>query len=125
MSAWMQVDARALGPRVLDFYAASLDRGLAARDAGDPERFFDVSHDEVAAEPVAVAERIYRRFGRPFAGAARDRIEQYARAHPKGEHGEHVYALDDYGLTPEIVRRRFAAYTDRFGALLTSRGGER
>jgi hypothetical protein len=117
MSAWMQVDARSLGPRVLEFYAASLDRGIAARDACDPARFVDVSHDEIAAEPVAVAERIYRCFGRPLEGAARERVEGHARAHPKGEHGEHAYQLSDYGLTPDSVRRRFAAYSARFGAL--------
>ena len=32
MRAWMDVDPRTLGARVLDFYAASLERGLAARD---------------------------------------------------------------------------------------------
>src|SRR4029434_8194419 len=41
MSAWMEVDARSLGSRVLDFYASSLERGLAAREACDPARFVD------------------------------------------------------------------------------------
>jgi hypothetical protein len=82
-----------------------------------------VSHDEIAAQPAAVAERIYRRFGRRFDAAVRDRIERHARAHPKGAHGDHAYQLSDYGLTPEIIRRRFAAYTARFDPLLAN-GGE-
>jgi hypothetical protein len=118
MRAWMDVDARALGPRVLDFYASSLDRGLAAREACDPERFVDVHHDEIAGDPLAVAQRVYAHFGRPFEGAARDAISRHARAHPKGQHGEHAYRLEDYGLTPDVVYRRFEIYCDRFAEKL-------
>jgi hypothetical protein len=115
MRAWLDVEPRTLGPRVLDFYATSLERGLAARAACDPARFVDVHHDEIASDPIAVAERIYARFERPFAGAARDAIERHARAHPKGKHGEHEYRLEDYGITRDEVERRFAAYTPRGG----------
>jgi len=115
MSAWMEVDARDLGPRVLDFYATSLERGLAARAACDPQRFVDVTHDEIAGDPLAVVARIYQRFGRLLEPPVRAAIEDYARAHPKGLHGEHAYRLEDYGLTPEMVRERFAAYAVRFG----------
>jgi hypothetical protein len=117
MRAWMEVDAETLGPRVLDFYATSLERGLAARDACDPARFVDVHHDEVAGDPIALAERIYARFERPLDAAARGAIERHARAHPKGEHGVHDYRLEDYGLAPEVVQRRFAACTERFGGV--------
>ncbi len=125
MRAWMEVDARALGARVLDFYAASLERGIAARDACDPARFADVGHDEIEADPVAVAERIYRCFGRRFDGAVRAAIEGHARTHPKGQHGEHAYRLADYGLTAEAVHRRFETYSARFGEWTESRGGAR
>jgi hypothetical protein len=118
MRAWMAVDARELGPRVLDFYATSLERGLAARDACDPARFVDVHHDEIAGDPIAVAERIYARFGRPLDRETREAILRYARAHPKGEHGVHAYRLEDYGLTPAVVEQRFASYCERFAAAL-------
>jgi hypothetical protein len=124
MRAWMTVDARELGPRVLDFYAASLDRGLAARDTCDPARFVDVHHDEIARDPVAVAERVHARFGRPIAPAVREAVDRHARANPKGKHGEHAYHLEDYGLTPAIVDRRFAAYRERFAAALRGGAGE-
>jgi hypothetical protein len=41
-------------------------------------------------------------------------IVGHARAHPKGEHGEHAYRLEDYGLTRDDVERRFADYCERF-----------
>jgi len=115
MRAWLDVDPRTLGARVLDFYAASLERGLAARAACDPARFVDVHHDEIAGDPIAVAERIYAHFERPLTGAARDAIERHARTHRKGAHGEHEYRLEDYGITRDDVERRFAAYSPRGG----------
>jgi hypothetical protein len=108
MRAWLEVDPRTLGARVLDFYATSLERGLAARAVCDPARFVDVHHDEIAGDPLAVAERVYAGCGRPLAGAARDAIAHHARAHPKGLHGEHDYRLEDYGITRDEVERRFA-----------------
>jgi hypothetical protein len=119
MSAWMEVDARELGARVLDFYATSLERGLAARAACDPARIVDVTHDEIAVDPLRVAERVYARFGRALEPPVRAAIEDHARTHPKGLHGEHAYRLEDYGLTPEVVRERFGEYAVRFGV----RGG--
>jgi hypothetical protein len=114
MGAWMEVDDAALGPRVLDFYATSLDRGLAARDACATDRVVDVQHDAIANDPIGVAERVYAHAGLPLEGAVREALVAHARAHPKGAHGEHRYRLEDYGLTPARVRERFAAYCERF-----------
>ena len=46
--------------------------------------------------------------GRPF-------FESHVRENPKGRHGSHDYDLESFGLTPEDVRTRFAAYIERFG----------
>lgn len=113
MSAWMQVDAAALGPRVLEFYATSLERGLAARAACDPARFFDVRHDAIAGDPVGVACAVYARFGEPLPGPVREAMATHATSHPKGEHGAHRYRLADYGLSEAQVRERFAFYDER------------
>jgi hypothetical protein len=45
---------------------------------------------------------------------ARAAIEAYAAAHPRGKHGAHRYALEEFGLTAERVRERFGAYLERF-----------
>jgi len=33
---------------------------------------------------------------------------------PQGKHGRHEYSLEAYGLSPERVRERLAAYIERF-----------
>lgn len=117
MRAWMEVDPAWLGPRVLEFYALSLERGLAARERCNPARFADVHHDAIAGDPLAVAERLYAHFDQPFAGPVRDAIAAHAAAHPKGKHGEHRYRLEDYALSEDVVRERFAFYDPERGML--------
>jgi hypothetical protein len=108
-------DPGELGPALLDFYAASLERGLALRERCDPARFLDVDYRAFVADPLASAARIYSHFGLPLADAAREVMARHARENPQGRHGEHRYRLEEWGLDAQRVRERFAAYAARFG----------
>ena len=103
-----------LGPICMEWYAESLDRGLAARDGQDPARFVDVSHDEFVDDGMKVVSRIYEHFEMEISDAARSAFAEHIAANPKGKHGVHEYGLEEYGLTPDRVRERFAAYLERF-----------
>ncbi len=35
-------------------------------------------------------------------------------ANPRGKHGAHGYTLEDFQLTPDVVKERFAPYIQRF-----------
>lgn len=114
MEGQVDIDPHVLGPIVMDFYATSLERGLAARDQLDASRFVDVSHDEFVEEPLRVAERIYAHFGLPFSEEVRRPLEAHVSANPRGKHGEHEYSLAQYGLDPDEVKKRFVPYIERF-----------
>ena len=103
-----------LGPVVMDFYATSLERGLAARDRMDPARFADVDHDAFVADPLGTVERVYRDFGLSLGEAARGAMQAHVAANPKDKHGAHEYDLARFGLTHEQVAARFAPYVERF-----------
>jgi hypothetical protein len=117
MTALEGLDERWLGPRVLDFYARSLDRGLAARDFMDPRRVVDVSHDEFVSDAASVAKRIYAHFGLALTPAALAAFEAHAAANPRAKHGRHEYDLEEFGLSEPRVRERFRAYQERFPGL--------
>lgn len=106
-----------LGPVVMDFYATSLERGLAVRDGMDAARFIDVTHDEFVGDSLAVADRIYAHFALPFPEEARSALHDHVAANPQGKHGKHAYDLSEFGLKSEDVRERFAPYAARFGGL--------
>ncbi|MBK7952287.1 MAG: sulfotransferase [Deltaproteobacteria bacterium] len=104
-----------LGPIVMDFYATSLERGLATRDRLDPARFVDVGHDELVLDPLGVVERIHGRFDRPLGAEVRTAMAAQLAHRPRHHHGVHRYALEKYGLAPDTIRERFAGYVERFG----------
>jgi hypothetical protein len=111
------LDKARLGPRVLEFYAGSLDRGLAARERMDPARVVDVSHDEFVSDALGVAKRIYAHFGLPLTQAALAAFEKHATENPRAKHGSHAYDLAEFGLSEARVRERFRAYQERFPGL--------
>ena len=117
MTALEGLDERWLGPRVLDFYARSLDRGLAARDPMDPRRVVDVSHDEFVTDATSVAKRSYAHFGLALTPAALAAFEAHAAANPRAKHGRHEYDLEEFGLSESRVRERFRVYQERFPGL--------
>jgi hypothetical protein len=114
MAPQMEVDKQALGPVVMDFYATSLERGLAARDRHDAARFIDVGHDDFVADSMAVVEKIYHHFSLPLSDAARRGMQAHIDANPKGKHGKHEYDLEEFGLHRDAVVERFAGYVERF-----------
>jgi Sulfotransferase family len=111
----LDISKRELGPLVFDFYATSLERGLAARDQSDGARFVDVTHDDFVEDPLGVARRIYAHFGLPLSAQAEAAMQAHIGENPKGKHGSHAYALEEWGLPADAVRERFAGYTRRFG----------
>ncbi len=96
----------------MDWYALTLERGLAVRAQLDPALFVDCSQQELVDDPMGVVERVYQAFGMPLDTAARSALQAHIDANPKGKHGKHEYKLEEYGLTRELIDQRYAFYTD-------------
>jgi len=107
-------DAKALGREQLELWAKAMERAMAFRDAQPAQRFVDLPFREQLADPVAAVERCYADLGLPMTPEARRRMDAWAAEHRRGRHGEHRYRLSDFGLEPDAVRARFAAYMERF-----------
>jgi hypothetical protein len=106
------LDAGEIGRAVMDWYATSLERGLAARERHAAERFVDCSQAEVAGAPLAVVERVYGAFGLELSDAARAAMGAFIDNNPKGKHGKHHYDLESFGLSEQAVLERFGFYLD-------------
>ncbi|RLQ23057.1 sulfotransferase [Seongchinamella sediminis] len=105
------LDAGEIGRALMEWDALSLERGLAARERLDPALFVDCSQQQLVDDPMAVVERVYRQFSMPLDDDARAAFRAHIDANPKGKHGRHEYRLEEYGLTRELIDRRFAFYT--------------
>jgi hypothetical protein len=73
-----------------------------------------VDYRHFVTDPMATAERIYAHFTLPLSGATADSLRAHVAANPQSKHGRHDYSLEEFGLTPSIVRDRFAGYLARF-----------
>ncbi|MEZ5502951.1 MAG: sulfotransferase [Halioglobus sp.] len=105
------LDAGEIGRAVMEWYAMSLEKGLAERATLPPELFVDCSQREFVDQPLAVVEKVYRAFGLHLGDASRAAMQAHIDANPKGKHGKHEYNLAEYGLTRELIEERFAFYT--------------
>jgi hypothetical protein len=108
------VNRMAIGTRMLDVWATSMERGMAARSALGEQQFYDLDFRDVLSDPVAAMRRVYDRFGFEMNEHAERRLRAWHAAHPREKHGRHTYESADYGLTAGSIRERFSAYLDRF-----------
>jgi hypothetical protein len=114
MSGRESFDRKELGPVVLDFYATSLERGLASRRRIDPDRIIDVDYRRFVSEPVATAERLHAAFNLRCDDELMGAFRRHVEENPKGRFGSHDYELEAYGVAPDRVRERFADYAREF-----------
>lgn len=109
-----QIDPHAIGRWQLEMWARILERGLEIRRRHDPARFHDVYFTDFQRDPVETVRGIHEHFGGRFDETSAKRIRRYRAEHPPSRHGRHVYRAEDYGLTDDSIRERFATYTEAF-----------
>jgi hypothetical protein len=108
-----RVDAD-LGERQVELWSEALARAMAFRRATGEGRFADIAFGDLNADPVGTVERAYAQLGLDLSEEGRRRMSALATANPRGAHGVHEYALEEFGIDREEVRKRFASYIGRF-----------
>jgi hypothetical protein len=75
----------------------------------------DVPFHEFMADDLGMVESIYSRANIAMTPQAREQLQAFLRAHPRGKEGRVVYNLrGDFGVEPAQLRERFAFYFERF-----------
>ncbi len=107
-----EVDVEGLAPLISFGYALMLDDTLDARSSGalPDDQFVDVRYADLMADPAAIVLGIYERLDRPAPAGLGEAVRDHLARRPKGAHGEHRYALADFGLDADAERARFARY---------------
>jgi hypothetical protein len=107
-------DPRVVGPYVSMHLRRGMERAMATRDRIGEDRFIDIHHHDLNADPHGTLERIYAFLGMDLKRSMHDALDAWLKKHRSGAHGEHRYSPEDFGLTAAGIRQDYAFYIDRF-----------
>jgi hypothetical protein len=113
-----QVDRAALGYEMIEHLGVLMDAALKAREVHSASPFVDLSYREFARDPLGGVRQIYEAFGAPLSTETEARMKNWLANNRQHKHGKHHYSLEEYGLTPDAISRRFATYRERFASYL-------
>jgi hypothetical protein len=108
------VDPIAIGETLLQTFDLMLERVAAYRAKHGADAIHDLSYKRLMADPMGEIRAVYDRFGEPLSSEAEARMVAYLDRNPKGKHGRHEYALEDYGLTADRIRARYGDYARQY-----------
>ena len=98
---------------VLALTDTSIARNFAAREA-NPNRIIDIRYTDLIEDPLGTVASIYNQAGLSVSRSAQDALNAHQRGNQKGKRGQHIYDLDEYGMTTVFVQERYAEYMSAF-----------
>ena len=107
-------DLHRLGREVSDHLCAGMHSALAARARLGEERFLDVSHRELASDPLGTLRRIYEWLGLEWPPSVQRAVRAWQDSQRAGAHGAHRYTAEQFGLSREQLRSDYDFYIRHF-----------
>jgi hypothetical protein len=107
-------DLRKLGREVSEHLRVGMENAIAARVRIGEERFLDVHHREVVADPLGAVRRVYGFLGLELQPSVEEAIVDWQRANRSGAHGTHHYTAEEFGLSTKQLRSDYNFYVRRF-----------
>jgi len=115
-----QIDNQKIAAHYLEELAMEMDKAMEKRNSLNPKSFYDVQYRDLTGDPIGTVKRIYEYFGRKVSPGHERRMQVWIRDNPQGKRGRHHYSVEDFGLDPAEVRKRFNDYQERFSIHLES-----
>jgi hypothetical protein len=95
-----------------------VEHAIAARSRLPEERFLDVHHRHLIAEPMGTMRRIYEFLGLELRPQVEQALLDWQDANRSGAHGTHRYTPEQFGLSTAQLRSDFAFYLRHFDIAL-------
>ena len=105
---------RELGPFLSRRWSWMLNNFMALRERIGDDRFVDIQYQDLVKDPLAQAKTIFARMGRPMTAADEAAIGTWLGENKRDKRPPHVYDLETYGLTEDILKSDFAAYRAKY-----------
>ena len=112
------LDPHRAGREVAEHLRVGMDGAMAARARLGDDRFLDVHHVDLVADPFGTVARTYEWLGLELRPEVEQAITDWHAANRAGAHGTHRYTAEQFGLSADSLRADFAAYIDHYGVAL-------
>jgi hypothetical protein len=91
-----------------------MDRLLDARARIGEDRFVDLRYEELTADPLVAARKVYGRMGRDLAPADEAAMRDWLSTNGRDNRPSHQYSLEQFGLSADALKNGFKRYRERF-----------
>ena len=108
-----QTYPRELGRTHSELWSIGLRRMMAAGDQ-QPERFYDVEFGELNTDPIGVVRGVYEWAGLVLDPHSERKMKDWLDTHSEGKSGVHRYSAEQFGLSPETIKRQYGEYLARY-----------
>jgi sulfotransferase family protein len=105
-----KADPHAAGRSWNDIMKRALEHTMKVRETAPAGQFLDVRFEDTVKRPMEVARRLYKDLNWPLTPEIAARMEAWLEADQAHRHGKHDYTAEEFGLSPEQLRRDFAKY---------------
>jgi hypothetical protein len=111
-------DLHALGSEVSEHLREGMTHAIEERARIGEDRFLDVHHRELVAEPRATVRRVYEWLELELRPDVAQAIFDWQGAHGMGTEGRHRYTAEQFGLSTDEIRQDYDFYIRRFDVAL-------
>jgi hypothetical protein len=107
-------DHHRLGREAAEHLRVGVEQAMAARARLGAERFLDVHHRELIADPMGIVRRVYAWLDLELTWEVEQSIARWQEVNRSGAHGTHRYTAEEFGLSNAQLRADFGDYVRHF-----------
>jgi Sulfotransferase family len=102
-----------IAPMMLEGQAAAREQQITVRDNHPELRWLDISYADITQHAETAVERVYAHAGMSCSDDAKQMMRTWESENSQHKLGAHKHRLQEFGLSPETVKRRFGSYIAR------------
>jgi hypothetical protein len=107
-------DLHQVGREVSEHLRVGVENAIAARKRIGEERFLDVHHRQLIADPMGTVRQVYEFVGCELRPEVETAICDWQETNRSGAHGTHRYTAEQFGLSTAQLRSDYDAYIRHF-----------
>jgi Sulfotransferase family len=111
-------DLQALGREICDHLREGMEHAIEQRARLGEDRFLDVHHRDLVADPKGTIRRIYAWLGLDLTPDVERTIFDWQERNRMGAQGTHRYTAEQFGLTTSQIRSDYDFYIRHFDVAL-------